>query len=443
MTTAQTENIKTDRQRREEYYAIARGLEKHHNLFYELWARGAPVFDDSIPTACVEFDQKSFKPFVWKFNPEFWDSCSEYKKTFVIAHEMLHIILSHGQRAKSLTHISHDLVNGAMDLAINHLLINSFDFDRSKVEGWDDYWWVDVAFPKGSVSDTLCFEEYLDILKSESQGVAGGAGAGAGRCGTVDYHEIMISDDIIDEVNKIIQKMPVQDVEDFEGEVKKHLPPPHTDIKSVLKIKPLPLKIQPSKQWEKIIKKAKRKNLIENAEGDQWIKPSRRYTDLPEDFILPCEDETLDENFAPAKVNIALFMDISGSCTKYVDHFLRACRSIPKKRFKKFTFVFDTRVTSVNVDKYIPRSGGFTSFTPIIDEVEKLQKDKVKFDYVFVITDGQADDYTYKKTCFNKRWHWFLIDYSSNYKHYGKMLEKHGGVVHNLDHFFVYKKTNE
>ena len=84
----------------EEYFQISDYLQDMHEIFYKFWNLSKPVFDDSLPTAGVYFNQDG-EYIQFKFNSEFWAKLkTSYNRAFVIAHECLHVILNHGRRAK-------------------------------------------------------------------------------------------------------------------------------------------------------------------------------------------------------------------------------------------------------------------------------------------------------------------------------------------------------
>ena len=80
-----------------EYFDLCRSMEQYHSVFETMWSMGKPSFTSDIPTAAVAFD-KDGKYIDFLFNPEFWGELSEYEKIFIICHECLHVILSHGLR---------------------------------------------------------------------------------------------------------------------------------------------------------------------------------------------------------------------------------------------------------------------------------------------------------------------------------------------------------
>ena len=128
---------------RKEYFDLARRLDIHHAFFYKLWELGTPRLTFAISTAAVGFDRKGHQ-IAYLFNPLFWKDCDTYKKVFVICHEFLHILLNHGIRSKDCD--VPQLANIALDVVVNHMLVDKFGFDRTKIKGWEDLCWLDTTF---------------------------------------------------------------------------------------------------------------------------------------------------------------------------------------------------------------------------------------------------------------------------------------------------------
>jgi hypothetical protein len=128
----------------DEFFRLSSLLEDRHSIFYKFWEVGKPYFTRSIPNACVQWDAKSGKLVAFLFNPDFWAWLDDYSRLFVIAHEMLHIILRHGLRTKDCKRPY--LSNIGLDVVVNHLLVKKFGFNRKKVKGADDLCWTNTVF---------------------------------------------------------------------------------------------------------------------------------------------------------------------------------------------------------------------------------------------------------------------------------------------------------
>lgn len=116
-----------------EFGRIAQTLDGFHGVFYQFWKMGKPFFTNMVPTAAVSFNKEGvYTNFL--FNPKFWAALNFRQRMFVIAHECLHVILNHGRRATLTPNRS--MANIAMDLVVNHMLVNKFSFTRA--DGPDD-----------------------------------------------------------------------------------------------------------------------------------------------------------------------------------------------------------------------------------------------------------------------------------------------------------------
>jgi predicted metal-dependent peptidase len=145
---------------------VSRSLEKHHSIFYKMWEFGTPELSENVQTAAVKFDPKSYKPLKFLFNPEFWNRLENDSRAFIVAHECLHAILNHGTRANHLLSNKNTKQNAnvALDLAVNHMLVNSFGFDRNNISISEEGCWVDTIFKNRNVPSNLSFEEYYELL---------------------------------------------------------------------------------------------------------------------------------------------------------------------------------------------------------------------------------------------------------------------------------------
>jgi len=172
---------------RTDFYKISRSLEDFHGVFYQMWDMGYPDLTFEIPTAAVRFDRDG-NHIDFMFNPVAWQKLDLYTKAFVIGHECLHVMLNHGIRTKNCP--LPKLANIALDIVVNHMLVNKFGFNRASldlspfVEGVKDeheqqvpykndrgddivLCWIDTVFQssQGSIKRNKAFEYYYAILE--------------------------------------------------------------------------------------------------------------------------------------------------------------------------------------------------------------------------------------------------------------------------------------
>lgn len=401
----------------EEWFDISLALECHHAVFYKLWAMGRPIFNEDIETACVQFDENG--DFIWfHFNPKFWRRLDFYNKLFVICHEALHIVLNHGIRTRDAGRVNNGATNAALDVVVNHLLCRGFGFEREKIEGWQDYCWVDTVFANRPTlpPDNESYEYYYNLF--EKVYGLGGPGDGESGPGTVDDHAMMGSgsDKIIDELN--------EGLSDEERETLKDMVNKHFQKGDVKKSKPNTKagtgtggqwvfastgKIKKKKKWETVIKRWSKKYLIpKDKEIEQWARLNRRLAMLPKDMFLPSEMEIEDEDREKTRISVYFFMDTSGSCWGLKDRFFAAVESLDPKRFDVRLLCFDTTVQETTLASKKIYGGGGTSFNILEKFIQQdVAAGKPYPKAVFVMTDGYGDTIKPEKP---DRWYWFLTE---------------------------------
>lgn len=456
-----------DLQFKYEYREVSRVLEKFHAIFYKMWEYGSPELNDQVPTACLKFNPKSYKPLRFCFNPKFWKGLDIYSRSFLVAHECLHALLNHGVRTKNLfdNNADKESINVALDLAVNHMLVNSFGFERKKIPIAKDACWVDTVFKKEKVSSYLSFEEYYNLLtqseytKSTDQDLEQILKSAQDSSRKSESSELKSSDNSL-EINKesknnndsvdstvnifddhsslldisveeLIESMK-SDLNEYDlANAKEKIDSfgAGDDTSGIVTI-PDVGKLQPTNKWENIVKKWRRIGYNIPEESIKWTKINRRYAVLPDDIILPSDDDSHEEDFCISKLNAWIFLDVSGSCMNLKEHFFMAYETIPEKRFNKRIFGFGTYVHEIKSKNQSINAGGGTSFAAVSQFVDRLiDSSKVAPDIIMVITDGDAEKTTYTQP---EKWHWFLS--AQNPTHIKRLpAESH---VHNLKDYF-------
>jgi hypothetical protein len=123
------------------------------------------------------------------------------------------------------------------------------------------------------------------------------------------------------------------------------------------------------------------------------------------------ENEAIDKT----KVDLFMFLDVSGSCLSFMQTFYDAYKTINKRVFKIRLFSFDTKAEEIEVGQdtftKVYGSGG-TTFQCMENKIQKIIKDEKlpRYPFVFVVTDGFGGKVSTK---FPEKWHWFMTPHSS------------------------------
>ena len=150
----------------EEYQQILESLLEHHGVFYQFWRLVKPVYSNEVPTACVGFNKEGHC-IEFLINKKFWNKQSDHNKKFIIAHECLHVINSHGKRAgKKMS----NLANQAMDIVVNESLVKYFKFNRKEIDPKTEYYWMDNSFDNDpNILPWNNFEYYYNRLLKDAK----------------------------------------------------------------------------------------------------------------------------------------------------------------------------------------------------------------------------------------------------------------------------------
>jgi len=388
---------------------ICNDLLDHHSLFYKLGEMGKPFRTDRISTACVTFDKKgNFLCFL--FNPDFWEKSTLYEKKFVICHEALHIILNHGKRFADSK--DNTRANYAMDVVVNHSLVNRFGFIRDEISGWQDYCWVDTIFKNKKVNsmdipEDETAEYYLNLLNriySDDKF--------SKQFGLVDEHSFTEED-----MKELFEKLNAELSEEEKEALKKYLEKHGKEAGNTaggLAHLVANEKVKVKRKWESVITKWTNLRLKDGDECvEQWARKHRRFQFLNNGMFLPSEMDIEEMSLQKDKITVYFYCDTSGSCWHLKDRFFLAAESLPKKHFDVKMFCFDTAVYPTDLKSRKMYGGGGTSFGIIENHLasETVNKSLPYPESVWVLTDGHGDLINPK---FPERWHWFITEYGSN-----------------------------
>jgi hypothetical protein len=163
-------------------------------------------------------------------------------------------------------------------------------------------------------------------------------------------------------------------------------------------------KVKHKKKWETVIKKWASKYLKED-EVEQWARRNRRLIFMPNDFMIPSDQEV--DSFERDRIQVWFFQDTSGSCQGFINRFFAAAKSLPPEKFDVKMHCFDTRVFETTLESGKLYGFGGTSFSCIERYIQSyITKNGCSYPKaIFVITDGYGDN-VYPEI--PDRWHWFL-----------------------------------
>ena len=421
----------------EEFCSLATGLEICHSIFYSLWGMVRPYYSYSISTASVRFDS-SGNLIQMMINPDYFSTANEHTKLFIIAHEMTHVILYHGIRALDIDPAYSQIANVAMDLCVNHMLVDSFGFHRGIIRDQEKFCWLDTVFePEDMPKEYLTFEGYFTLLKDKVD-------EKIKELSLVDDHSSLSSfsegfggngsEQLSKEIAKTISRNnSKEEIKDFLDKIKEVKAPKDNSkptftkpcsennksfdtvgeppivgiLSSVLMIKNV--KIKP--KWESVIKKWTSFILAEKEEY-QWVKEDRRFSIVNKDSstIVPQMNENIEKVYE--KIDIWFFLDTSGSCDHLRERFLKAALSLNPKKFNIKLFSRTTEAREVLPGEVMTmNTGGSDSYQCMEDKIHEYLRDKKIKEYphaIFHITDGHDCDPKIMTPLYPERWHFFL-----------------------------------
>lgn len=430
----------------QEYLDVTRELEKHHAIFYQVWAMGKPIFSDSIPTACVSMDRTRGGLFVgFYFNPDFWNYLTTYQRAFVIAHESLHILNNHGVRFfNKWQGLTGKLLNQATDIVINESLVNDFGFERDKIDGAmkflgekAKFCFIDTCFKDHeSILPNKSSEYYYNKLIEQAQKNLEGFDPNTFSPDDHDGHEMIVYDEndvpeqlrgklpkLSDFKKKLNDKLTDANKKEVNEIIKKSCDAPKGngqdnkgqqagtgtgDFFTIAVEKPTF-----KKKWETIIFDWAKQEEIIWKKSDSFLEPNRRlvaFQNCKQPSLMPNRRQT--RFIKKDRIDVWLFQDTSGSCIDLAPRFFKAAQSLDPKKFNVRMFCFDTSVYETDLKSGKIYGGGGTTFTCIEESIrDTCSKESIPYPKtIFVITDGYGNPVHPK---FAKRWYWFL---TTNYK---------------------------
>lgn len=408
-----------------EYQQILNSLVSHHAVFYQFWRLVKPSYSDEIDTAAVSFNHEG-KCIDFLINKDFWDAITEEKKKFVICHECMHVINSHGKRINKKFQEYADQANCAMDIVVNESLVKYFNFNKSEIDPKEEYVWFDKFFKDDpSALKDNSFEYYLNkMIENNIEMPNSGNHLLNSHEGLDIPKELLqqiinqLSDEEADVLKNIAERAEQGKKQESEGQI--------AGTKGGNLVKTLEKKPPKTRsRWETIIKKFERSFGKEECDESHWLAKDRRMHNLNFDIFLPSEIEYEVRKTNKDKIKTYFFMDSSGSCEALAQRFFDAASSINKDKFDVEYYCFDTSVHKVNLkDRKLFGFGG-TSFRSVSDFVYKTKNEKP---FVWVLTDGWGDHPNIPEQQ-EEKWSWFITKDGSH-----KFVPKNS-KIYNLENF--------
>lgn len=379
-----------------------------HELFKLMVGYGNVIENNSIETACISLHENNITFYV---NPSFWKETTktDLDKVFVICHEMCHLFFGHLWRIKDLDKSEYDIFNISTDVYINHFINDFLNIKRNSLSPdlADKIAWVDTVFydteKYGPIENhyNKSVEYYFDLLRKNSE---------ENNNSDIMYFPMEnISgleklETFQDFIQKYFESYESYDPQEIESEIKSQSFCGDQNNKTINWSN----NISQKKPWYSVIDKWCRYSIKRVKNQPQWGYQNRRYSSIMRNssFIFPGKNK--NDALLKNKNNICLFLDVSGSCEKYVDMFVSASRMIPEEYFNIKVYVFDDTLTNItqiykNEDCSIPVGGG-TRFDIIANEVNQMKQHP---DSVFIITDGQGSALQPKHP---EKYFWFLTE---------------------------------
>lgn len=384
----------------EEFLLLTNKLKCFHGIFYQLWLMGKPSYSNEYPTAWVSFDEIGHF-LTFNVNPNFWKTLNLTQKAFFISHESLHIILNHGLRCKKITNEA----NIAMDLVVNHMLVNKFGFKREECDPKNELCWIDTIFTDSTnILENQSFEYYISKMEDDSINYMNLADEHSFI--TNEFSKLNDSTEILREVG---EKLTDEEKKTFMNKVESSVDEAGKLMGGMEFFVPKE-KIKIKRKWETVIKKWSSKYLKHSEENiEQWARTNRRFVFMENDFFIPSEMEIEEEKKNNHKIQVWFFQDTSGSCAGYHTRFFKAAESLPKDRFDVKMHCFDTKVYETTLISRKLYGFGGTAFDIIENYIQNyICKHKTEYPKaVFVITDGYGNNVLPMKP---KNWYWFLTN---------------------------------
>jgi predicted SprT family Zn-dependent metalloprotease len=424
-----------------EYFKIKQRIEECDAFYAALYNLANVEYSNEVSTACITFDKQG-NSLDMKINPEFWSDLNEDAKTFVVLHELYHVVYDHGKRIMALGG-DFALGNEASDIVINHHIHEKVGVHREGFD-WQRFCWVETCFPnEKDVPTDKSFEYYYNKLSKKSEPsnkeLLGSHGNGEENNNQNQQQNGQSQPKKEEEKEEKKQDTgqgePKEDKEDKEDAGNEFAPSNFSDIfKDIIEQNPeladeiakspdfaqlgdelkehLPIhpklgkghegkdadfvKSQNKPTFHKLMKLLvpKKKDQKDN-DLEVWIGSHRRYASfLKQNSHIMLPNIREEEIFSGKdKKEVWIFMDSSGSCHGMFHTFSNIVMALLKQKgvnCRAFAFGDDCKEVDVKNHKigfYSGNAGGFDCIEERI--LSTMKKEKIKYpDNIVVLSDG-------------------------------------------------------
>jgi hypothetical protein len=401
-----------------------------------------PTFNESIPTARVGFDlEAEDKNVFFEFNPTFWSNLNIHEKFFVFVHEVLHVMFFHGSRGENfirslpLEKKSYDVLNQAMDITINELILREYiDVPLSILSTLQPMMCtISNCFPdrEAKILRGKSFEYYYhELLKNQDSenGVL-----------ALDIHgflETNLPPEALEKLESAIMSIleELNDDKDSKTKLSKNQLPSSSSnkddgqgsgysldqTKTDQKVDFSTLKPVEKLEHHLNLFIAKKFGGAEPKPKYQskWYGTNRRsHLSLRgTGMSLPIREEQIKKK---GKHHIVIYCDVSGSVSSYSRMFMDLIVGLNEQKYDLDVYVFASYVhkairKETKISYSQPGSGTTIEYVLKNYDKEYIQK-KNEPDAVVVLTDGQYSYITNKQDSFYEKWTFFMTRPSKNH----------------------------
>lgn len=395
----------------------------------------------SYTTAFVQFDLDSGRNIGFEFNKYFAETLDNIERSFVFAHEAMHVLLDHGKRGREFLETlpedkrNHKILNVAMDVCINELLIREvFHSHAPYMDILKTMCLIDTIFTKKGiiVEEGKSFQYYYNMILDNMDKFGGG------------FSETMFGD--------VAADMP-EWAKDMLGDIAKS--GGMTDANAAGKLRggsgqgsgtvakePVVTQFRKMNIEDAITRYIKPRNLssIDRKAPSKtkytWHGMERRNVLMghhhPE-ISIPIRSVSTKNK----KMKVLVYCDVSGSVESYTKKFLSIIDLIDNADSEVITYVW---ADSVSLAKKIANDkfkwngcGGGTNIKSVFDHFYANHSDD-KVDAVVVLTDGEYENiakYKLKGSFDHTKWKFFMTSSS----HIKNVIDKSISVEIDWDHY--------